>query len=780
MKNKIIIFSTIFIMFLLIMTSCTKKTYIVSFDTDGGTEIQDQNVVKKKTVSKPNDPKKEGHTFIGWYVDNNEFDFNTKITNHLVIKAKWEINEYTVSFTTNTSEHLDSIKVTYNELVPSVKELTKIGHTFNGWYLDDELYDFNTPVTKDITLEAKWDLIKFVINLDGNGSILENSFIQFDYDNFPTLPTPTKEGYNFLGWYDGDKKIENIENKNYNLVAKWEQISYEVSFVTDCDQTIPNQTILYNNSVMKPEDLTKEGHIFLGWYLNDELYDFNNIVTSDIEIVAKWERKTYIVSFNTKIDVEIENVIVSYGDLLEEPTKLELKDHDFLGWFYKGKLYDFTKPVTSNLTLAANWEMTEDGVYNYLDSIIPEEATEKIQFYSGVDKCSAEFIWSSSNTEVISNYGNVVRMAYDVNVTITVLVLYSNYEYELEFNVLVPKITLKPYVKGKIVSGYLADYGSYGYLEDGVIDQLDYINYSFGYIVGGELSLPASLSPSKIMKYRSKGVRVGLAIGGWGADGFSQAVRTKESRTKFIKSIMKVIKQYQFDGIDIDWEYPGSGVAGIEYHSTDRYNLTLFCEELKKEMMLYRDDLILSIAIAPSNTYYDLTALNEYIDIFNVMTYDFAMGSTALHDSNLYAYSKSSNAMANSVEFVKKYVDADKIIPGAAFYVRRGYFASATNTQLGASLSIGMSTNPLGYDELVEMIKNDSSIVESYDYEAEAAYIIHKRWFYSYDNPQSIKAKCDYIKENGLAGIMCWDLTTDYINEEGKGELVNSMYANMK
>ena len=335
-------------------------------------------------------------------------------------------------------------------------------------------------------------------------------------------------------------------------------------------------------------------------------------------------------------------------------------------------------------------------------------------------------------------------------------------------------------VKGKIVSGYLADYGSYGYLEDGVIDQLDYINYSFGYIVGGELSLPASLSPSKIMKYRSKGVRVGLAIGGWGADGFSQAVRTKESRTKFIKSIMKVIKQYQFDGIDIDWEYPGSGVAGIEYHSTDRYNLTLFCEELKKEMMLYRDDLILSIAIAPSNTYYDLTALNEYIDIFNVMTYDFAMGSTALHDSNLYAYSKSSNAMANSVEFVKKYVDADKIIPGAAFYVRRGYFASATNTQLGASLSIGMSTNPLGYDELVEMIKNDSSIVESYDYEAEAAYIIHKRWFYSYDNPQSIKAKCDYIKENGLAGIMCWDLTTDYINEEGKGELVNSMYVNMK
>ena len=132
-----------------------------------------------------------------------------------------------------------------------------------------------------------------------------------------------------------------------------------------------------------------------------------------------------------------------------------------------------------------------------------------------------------------------------------------------------------------------------------MIEQLDIINYSFGAISNGELKIPVSMNKELVLSYREKGVRVVLAIGGWGADGFSQAVRTEASRTKFINSIMEIIKKYQFDGIDIDWEYPGSGAAGIEYHSSDRNNLTLFCQALKQKMQAYRSDLILSIAIAP-------------------------------------------------------------------------------------------------------------------------------------------------------------------------------------
>ena len=155
-------------------------------------------------------------------------------------------------------------------------------------------------------------------------------------------------------------------------------------------------------------------------------------------------------------------------------------------------------------------------------------------------------------------------------------------------------------MKGKIVSGYLYDYGGFSGLSDKALEQLDYINYSFATISNGEVHLSSNMKVENVLEYRNKGIRIGLAIGGWGSGGFSPAMKTEEGRTKLIDSIMRVIDEYQFDGIDIDWEYPTSSVAGIESDPSDRANLTLFCQELKERMIEYRDDLILSIAITAS------------------------------------------------------------------------------------------------------------------------------------------------------------------------------------
>ena len=711
MNKKITLF--IFVILMLTLTSCSKKTFTVGFDTFGGTQINDQQVKKDEKALRPNDPIKEGHTFLGWYLDDEEFNFDTKIDKHLILQAKWKTNEYKVTFIKNNEEVLLNENVKYGNKVNEPDPIIIDNYTFLGWYLNDELYDFNKEVTSDIT-----------------------------------------------------------------LVGKWEKTTYTVSFITNSDSSIDSQLVKENGVVTKPE-IEYEGHTFLGWYLNDELYDFNKEVTSDITLVAKWKTIQYTIRFNTDTDEEIENRYIDHGTYLTEP-EISLEGYDFLGWYFKDELFDFSKPIYGHANLFARWEMSEEFVRENLENVVQSETKTNINLFSYLDKCSAEFIWESSNEEVISSSGRVARFTKDEYVTLTVIVLYSDHQYELEFETLVPKVTLKPLVKGQIVSGYLADYGAFSGISDKMIEQLDYINYSFGGIYNGELVLSSYLNKELILSYREKGVRIGLAIGGWGADGFSQAVRTADSRTKFVKSIMKVIKEYQFDGIDIDWEYPGTGVAGIEYHSSDKNNLTLFCQELSKAMKSYREDLILSIAIAPTIAYYDLAALNKYIDIFNVMTYDFAMGSKAAHDSNLYGYGSTTTSMSNSVEFVKRYVDADKIIPGAAFYTRRGYFASEANQKLGASLSISMSHTPLSYGELTKMLLDNPDIVESYDEEAEAAYIIHNRWFYSYDNPRSIKAKCDYVKENNLGGLMCWDLTDDYINEEGIGVLVNAMYENLK
>ena len=709
--NKKIIY-ILMILTMLLVVSCSKKTFIVGFDTSGGTIIEDQNIKKNDSVVKPNNPVKEGHKFLGWFVDNKEFDFNTKIKNHLIIQAKWEKNEYTVKFITNTNQMIDDLKVNYKDIINEPKLEQLENHHFIGWYLDEEVYDFNTPITKDIT-----------------------------------------------------------------LVAKWEQSVFEVKFNTNCDISIDNQYIAINQKVSIPT-IKREGYRFKGWYLDDELYDFSEPVTKDLIIVAKWEIIQYVVKFNTNTEEDLENRYIEYGSCITEPT-ITLEGYDFMGWYLNDELYDFKTPVKKNMSLVAKWEMKYEKILEELNSVVSDQVTTNLNLFTNLDKCSAEFIWCSSDEEVISSYGNVARFTVDKNVTLKVIILYSDHQYEIEFNVLVPKVELKKLEKGKIVSGYLADYGSFVGLSDKMLEQLDIINYSFGTISNGELKIPVSMNKELVLSYREKGVRIVLAIGGWGADGFSQAVRTEASRTKFINSIMDIIKKYQFDGIDIDWEYPGSGAAGIEYHTSDRNNLTLFCQALKQKMQAYRSDLILSIAIAPSNSYYDLEKLNKCVDFFNLMTYDFAMGSYALHDSNLYGYTQTKTSMDNSVSIVKNYVDADKIIPGAAFYTRKGYFESESNQKIGAKLSISMSSSPLTYKQLVQMLKDDLTIVESYDETAEAAYIIHKRWFYSYDNPRSIIAKCNYIKNNNLAGIMCWDLTNDYIDENGYGVLVNSMYEGM-
>ena len=121
-----------------------------------------------------------------------------------------------------------------------------------------------------------------------------------------------------------------------------------------------------------------------------------------------------------------------------------------------------------------------------------------------------------------------------------------------------------------------------------------------------------------------------------------------------------------------------------------------------------------------------------------------------------------------------------KIIPGAAFYCRRGFFASTNNQNLGANLSTSMASNPLTFAKLKELMLKDTTYVEMYDEVSCAAYIIRAGMFYSYDNERSIKDKCEYVKNNNLGGLMCWDLTQDYVDNEGTYVLLNSMYVNLK
>ncbi|MGJ0845839.1 InlB B-repeat-containing protein [Tissierella praeacuta] len=147
----------------------TVKKYRVTFNTNGGNNISSIEVEEGQKLTKPTDPIKKDHKFIGWYEDSSltkEFNFDTEITKDLTLYAKWEeepTKEYTVNFNTNGGSSINSKKVKEGEKLSRPSDPTKVNYRFMGWYEDSNLtkvFNFDTPITKEITLYVKWEKVE--------------------------------------------------------------------------------------------------------------------------------------------------------------------------------------------------------------------------------------------------------------------------------------------------------------------------------------------------------------------------------------------------------------------------------------------------------------------------------------------------------------------------------------------------------------------------------------------------------------------------------------------
>lgn len=166
-----------------------KSIYTVTFDSDGGSVVANQTVENGEKATEPVNPTKEGYTFKGWYLGETKYDFNTEVINNLKLVAKWDKNstnndtttptvtKYTVTFDSNGGSTIANKIVEKNKTVAKPADPTKTGYTFKGWYLGETKYDFNTKVTKNITLKAIWEknaVISYEIE-DINGSIINQA-----------------------------------------------------------------------------------------------------------------------------------------------------------------------------------------------------------------------------------------------------------------------------------------------------------------------------------------------------------------------------------------------------------------------------------------------------------------------------------------------------------------------------------------------------------------------------------------------------------------------------
>jgi len=157
------------------------------------------------------------------------------------------------------------------------------GYQFTDWYLDNTKYDFNTAVTKDMTLTAKWTVNSYTITFDTDGGSAIDPITQ-DYGTAIAAPAdPTREGYTFIGW---DKAIPaTMPAENMTITAQWSINRYTVTFDTDGGSAVAPITQDYGAAITAPADPTREGYTFIGW---DKAIPAT-MPAGDMTIKAKWK-----------------------------------------------------------------------------------------------------------------------------------------------------------------------------------------------------------------------------------------------------------------------------------------------------------------------------------------------------------------------------------------------------------------------------------------------------------------------------------------------------------
>lgn len=188
--------------------------YTVTFQSEGGSEVASQ-IRANTPADQPADPTKEGYTFIGWYKGEEKWNFADAVTEAMTLTAKWQLNQYTITFDTAGGSEVPSITQDYGTAITPPAAPTKTGYTFAGW---DKTIPSTMPA-EDMTLTAKWQVNQYTITFKPeNGG--EDIVIKQDYGTAITAPAnPTKTGYTFAGW---DKTIPTtMPAGDMAITARW-------------------------------------------------------------------------------------------------------------------------------------------------------------------------------------------------------------------------------------------------------------------------------------------------------------------------------------------------------------------------------------------------------------------------------------------------------------------------------------------------------------------------------------------------------------------------------
>ena len=739
-NKKSFLKSFIFIVFLFLLVSCKETKYTLIIDANGGLidgkEIQEvvktSNDEDKKVVL--NDPIKNGYEFVGWVKNGVVLSENyIELDSNMTVTAKYEIINYNITYNLDGGK-LDNLVYTYTiEDEINLGIPTKLGYDFTGWNLG--ITKINKGTTGDIALVAKYSIKEYSINYELNGGNFEGEFIsKYTVEDEKTLSIPVKEGFKFVGWYLDANFNEEISvistgtTGNITCYAKWEKLIevYNITYVLNGGALEPGYVEVYEyGTVVELPIPSKRGSVFMGWYENSS---FNGDVVEKISATDKGNKKYY-----------------------------------------------------------AMWMDVED----IFTSLIPDTITSNLTLYTThPDNSDIKLSWTSGDANLISNTGVINQAHKTLTTTLTMIMTYkgkttSHTGIVNLAPVVFDSLSTGNTVVGYVYSGTLSKWSSTSFdriFSSTALKTLDVVNYGFATVdANGNLVLNNNGFTKyleEVLKLRQQGIRVLLCIGE-NSKNFSDMTFDTTKMNNFVSQVVATVEKYHFDGVDIDWEFPGVN-TGRDV-SIDRPNYTKLIKALRSELDKVQEKggtkYLLTAAI-PGTSWgserYEMNILDNYLDYVNMMSYDLNNETIACHHSSLHT-STTAKAYGFSIEYgVNRFVslgfNKNQIVVGMAFYGK--YYTGAT--ALGKSAKFGKNIH---YTVIAKNYLGGGDYQQLWDDVAKAPYILNTKTgeYISYDNVRSITEKCKYSKISGIKGVMFWDYS-----EDTTGTLMKVIYDEMK
>lgn len=491
--------------------------YRISYELNGGTNAEnpDGYDVSDLPVSL-HAPSRTGYIFKGWYMgENRVLAIPVGTTGNVVVSAKWEPITYTIDFDNNGGlPTLSSIDYTIESDSFTLQEITKAGYTFDGWYNGEtKVTEITTGTYGNMTLVAKWtaDLYTISYDLADGVNSPENPTSYTIESGLITLKDPTREGYTFAGWYNGEQLVTTIDSntlENITLTAKWkittdhegtEVDPYSVDdalkvagtltkgnsttdkyYIKGIVSEITELSTSYGNATFK---ITVDGKTILVFRAKNE---GNQNFTSTDDLYVGDEVVIYgnITNYNGTLEITncyvVSNNKVARPEPIEEPevvdkTLQEIIDMDDAT--NKEASYKITVIVLGWGKSLTSYDTTANKYGNMIVSDL--ESLNKIVVFGATATISA-LVWDSTNgkytyTNKQDFLTNAITKSINIGDTLELIVIRDSYNGNTQLNAIVTKVTPKPAVTSNLIFD----------LDGGICD-----NLPTTYEEGKELVLP--------------------------------------------------------------------------------------------------------------------------------------------------------------------------------------------------------------------------------------------------------------------------------------------------